>query len=226
MRVIKMPSKFYFFVLICCLFLMPSCGVVSRIFDIGKGSLKTTYRVTRGTIRTSVGTGKLVYKVGGFTFKVVMAPLTWPLTRKEIETIDDLPPKEAIKQGRVKMSPYVVNGVRYVPMSFERARTYKEDGIASWYGEETRQKKGGHMTANGEAFDPQGLSAAHKYLPLPMFVRVTNLRNKKSIIVRVNDRGPFHKDRMIDLSAGAAKRLGFYQEGTARVLVEAVEADG
>lgn len=225
MRVIKMPSRFYLFLLICYLFLMPSCGIVSAIFDIGKGSVKTTYRVTRGTIRTSVGTGKLVYKVGGFTFKVVMAPLTWPLTRKEIETIDDLPPKEAIKQGRVKMSPYVVNGVRYVPMSVEQARTYKEAGTASWYGEETRQKEGGHMTANGEAFDPQGLSAAHKYLPLPMFVRVTNLRNKKSIIVRVNDRGPFHKDRLIDLSAGAAKRLGFYREGTTRVLVEAVEAE-
>ena len=220
-----MPSGFYLFLIICYLFLMSSCGLVSKIFDIGKGSLKTTYRVTKGTIRTSVGTGKLVYKVGGFTFKVVMAPLTWPLTRKEIETIDDLPPKEAIKQGRVKMSPYVVNGVRYVPMSVDQARTYREAGIASWYGEETRQKKGGHMTANGEAFDPRGLSAAHKYLPLPMFVRVTNLRNNKSIIVRVNDRGPFHKDRLIDLSAGAAKRLGFYREGTTKVLVVAVEAE-
>jgi rare lipoprotein A len=205
--------------------MIPSCGVVSTAFDISKGTVRTTYRVTKGALRTSVGTGKLVYKVGGFTFKVVMAPITWPLTRKEIETIDGLPPKEAIKRGRVKRSPYVVNGVRYVPMSLERARTYRESGMASWYGEETRRKKGGHMTANGEAFDPEGLSAAHKHLPLPIFVRVTNLENRKSIIVRVNDRGPFHKNRVIDLSAGAAKRLGFYRKGTARVLVEAVEAE-
>ena len=82
------------------------------------------------------------------------------------------------------------------------------------------------MTANGEAFEPEGLSAAHKHLPLPMFVRVTNLENRKSIMVRVNDRGPFHKDRLIDLSAGAAKRLGFHRQGTARVLVEAVEVKG
>lgn len=225
MRVIEITSKFYLCLLICCLSMIPSCGVVSTAFDISKGTVKTTYRVTKGALRTSVGTGRLVYKVGGFTFKVVMAPITWPLIRKEIETIDDLPPKEAIRQGRVKMSPYVVNGVRYVPMSVEKARTYQESGLASWYGEETRRQKGGHMTANGEAFNPEGLSAAHKYLPLPMFVRVTNLENKKSIIVRVNDRGPFYKDRMIDLSAGAAKRLGFYRKGTTRVLVKTVEVD-
>ena len=82
------------------------------------------------------------------------------------------------------------------------------------------------MTANGEAFNPDGLSAAHKLLPLPMFVRVTNLSNRRSIIVRVNDRGPFVSGRIIDLSAGAAKRLGFYDHGTARVLVEAVELEG
>ena len=76
------------------------------------------------------------------------------------------------------------------------------------------------MTANGEAFDPNGLNAAHKYLPLPTYVKVTNLENSRSIIIRVNDRGPFVKGRIIDLSAGAAKRLDFYKKGTARVLVE------
>lgn len=221
-----MPPRYFFFcLLVSCTIICPSCGVISTVYDMGKGALTTTYRVTKGAFKASAGTGKLIYKVGGFTFKVVMAPLTWPLTRKEIETIDNLPPKEAIRQGRVKKSPYVVNGVRYVPMSVEQARAYRETGIASWYGEETRRQKGGHMTANGEAFNPVGLSAAHKHLPLPMFVRVTNLENRKSIIVRVNDRGPFYKNRMIDLSAGAAKRLGFYRKGTARVLVEAVEAD-
>jgi rare lipoprotein A len=108
-------------------------------------------------------------------------------------------------------------------MSIKEARTYREKGIASWYGAETRRQKGGHMTANGEAFDPNGLSAAHKHLPLPVHVRVTNLENRRSIIVRVNDRGPFIEGRIIDLSAGAARRLGYYNRGTVRVLVEVVE---
>ncbi len=86
------------------------------------------------------------------------------------------------------------------------------------------------MTANGEVFNPNGLTAAHKFLPIPMFVEVTNLENKKSIIVRVSDRGPFPSeqnpksgDRIIDLSLEAAKRLGFYQKGIARVKVEAIQ---
>lgn len=86
------------------------------------------------------------------------------------------------------------------------------------------------MTANGEAFNPDGLTAAHKYLPLPMYVKVTNLRNDRSIIVRVNDRGPFPDrnnpksgNRIIDLSMGAAKRLGFYKKGITRVKVEAIQ---
>jgi rare lipoprotein A len=81
------------------------------------------------------------------------------------------------------------------------------------------------MTANGEVFDPEGLNAAHKYLPLPSYVKVTNLENKKSIIVRVNDRGPFVAGRIIDLSAGAAKKLGYYNKGTAKVLVETIKVE-
>ncbi|MDB9823142.1 septal ring lytic transglycosylase RlpA family protein [Deltaproteobacteria bacterium] len=156
---------------------------------------------------------------------MVTAPLEWPFTRDGLESIDGLPPKEAIKSGRVKNSPYVVNGKRYVPMSVKEAETYSEKGIASWYGYETRNQKGGHMTANGEAFDPDGLNAAHKYLPLPTYIRVTNLDNKKSIILRVNDRGPFVGGRIIDLSAGAAKKLGYYKNGTAQVRVESIEIE-
>ena len=81
------------------------------------------------------------------------------------------------------------------------------------------------MTANGEAFDPKGLNAAHKHLPLPTYVRVTNLENLRSIILRVNDRGPFVQGRIIDLSAGAAKKLGFYHKGTAKVRVEALKLE-
>ncbi len=166
------------------------------------------------------------FSSGEFTFEVVTAPLSWPLTHDEIETIDGLSPKEAIAQGRVKNSPYVVYGKRYSPMGIKQAETYRQQGIASWYGEETYRKAGGHMTANGEAFKPEGLSAAHKHLPLPVFARVTNLSNRRSIIVRVNDRGPFVEGRLIDLSAGAAKQLGFYEQGTARVLVETVNLEG
>jgi rare lipoprotein A len=205
-------------VLIVCLGLL-SCSIVKTTYNLTAGTLKLGYKVTRFA-------GKTAYTVGKFTFTVVTAPLTWPLTHDELETIDGLSPKEAIAQGRVKSSPYVVRGKRYVPMSVTKARNYRQTGIASWYGYETYRQKGGRMTANGEAFDPHGLSAAHKHLPLPTFVRVTNLENRRRIIVRVNDRGPFVKDRLIDLSAGAAKKLGFYRKGTARVLVETVQLEG
>jgi rare lipoprotein A len=212
--------------LVCGFLALLSCGIISKTYKAGEGTLKTTYEVTKGVTKAAIGAGKVVYKVGGFTFKVVMAPLSWPLTHEEIESVDGLPPKEAIRKGRVKNSPYVVKGKRYVPMSVKAARNYREKGIASWYGSETRRKKGGHMTANGEAFDPNGLNAAHKYLPLPTHVRVTNLENHRSIVIRVNDRGPFVKGRIIDLSAGAARKLGFYKKGTTRVLVETIEVKG
>ncbi|MCH7912737.1 MAG: septal ring lytic transglycosylase RlpA family protein, partial [Deltaproteobacteria bacterium] len=110
------------------------------------------------------------------------------------------------------------------------AKSYEEIGLASWYGFETLGRAGGHMTANGEAFNPNGLTAAHKYLPLPTYARVTSLENGASIIVRVNDRGPFPSrnnpksgNRIIDLSMGAAKRLGFYKKGTVLVRVESIQ---
>ena len=210
--------------LLCLVFV--SCQVVRTSYDITEGTVKTTYRVTKFAAKSAYGAGELIYHVGGFTFKVVAAPLSWPLTRQEIETIDGLPPKEAIRQNKVKKSPYVVKGRRYVPMSVEQASNYRETGIASWYGFETYHQKDGHMTANGEAFDPNGLNAAHKYLPLPTFVKVTNLENRRSIILRVNDRGPFIDGRIIDLSAGAARKLGFYDKGTARVRVETYSGEG
>jgi len=218
-----------------------SCSIFKTTYNVTKGTVKTTYKVTKGTVKTAYkvteGTvkttykvtkfaGKTVYQIGEYTFTVIMAPLSWPLMHEDIESIDDLPPKDAIRQGRVKRSPYVVRGRRYVPMSVKEANNYRQKGIASWYGYETRRQKGGHMTANGEAFDPNGLNAAHKYLPLPTYVRVTNLENSRHIILRVNDRGPFVQGRIIDLSAGAAKRLGFYEKGTAKVLVETIELKG
>jgi rare lipoprotein A len=203
-----------------------ACSFVSGAYQVTKGTVRGTYTVTKTALRVGMATGRLVHRVGRFTFEVIKAPLTWPLLREEIETIDDLSPQEAIRQGRVKVSPYVVGGKRYIPFSLERAKHYREEGIASWYGYETRRQRGGHMTANGEAFDPMGFTAAHKYLPLPSYVRITNLDNRRSMILRVNDRGPFVDGRIIDVSAGAAKKLGFHGSGLAPVRVEAIEVEG
>jgi rare lipoprotein A len=107
--------------------------------------------------------------------------------------------------------PYRVRGKTYYPM--RSAVGYRETGIASWYGSES-----GNRTAMGTRFRPQGLTAAHKTLPLPSKVRVTNLRNGRSVEVIVNDRGPFKRGRLIDLSHGAAKRIGLH--GLTRVKIE------
>lgn len=223
-------NKLIYILLVIVYLLLLSCGAIKSTYNVTKKTVNTTYKITKGTVQTTYKVtkfaGKTVYHIGEYTFIVIKAPLTWPLMREEIESIDDLPPKDAIRQGRVKASPYVVRGKRYVPMSVEAAGKYRQKGIASWYGYETYHQKGGHMTANGEAFDPNGLNAAHKYLPLPTYVRVTNLENHRHIIVRVNDRGPFVSGRIIDLSAGAAKKLGFYKKGTAKVLVETIQLEG
>ncbi len=112
--------------------------------------------------------------------------------------------------------PYKVLGNYYTPLI--EAKGFEDIGTSSWYG----QKFHGHTTANGETFDMFALTAAHTTLPLPSFLRVTNLDNGKRIIVRVNDRGPFHSDRILDLSYGAAKKLDFHSKGVAKVKIEVV----
>lgn len=119
--------------------------------------------------------------------------------------------------GAYKATPYTVFGQRYTPM--QDGRNYRETGLASWYG----TKFHGQLTANGEDYDLYGMTAAHKTLPLPTYVRVTNVENNRSIIVRVNDRGPFYSDRIIDLSYAGAKKLGFAERGTAMVRVEGID---
>jgi rare lipoprotein A len=119
--------------------------------------------------------------------------------------------------GAVKASPYTVFGKQYYPIP--DARRYVAVGPASWYG----TKFHGQATANGETYDLYGMTAAHKTLPLPSYVRVTNLDNGKTAILRVNDRGPFYSDRIIDLSFAAAKKLGYAESGTARVKVEGID---
>jgi rare lipoprotein A len=111
--------------------------------------------------------------------------------------------------------PYQVAGRTYTP---EENGRYRAEGLASWYGDDFH----GRLTANGEIYDMAAISAAHPTLPMPSYVRVTNLATQKSLVVRVNDRGPYHANREIDLSAKAADLLGFRNHGTARVRVEYV----
>ena len=99
------------------------------------------------------------------------------------------------------------------------SKGYKEKGVASWYG----KKFHGYHTSNGEIYDMYGMSAAHKTLPLPTYAKVTNLNNGKTVIVKINDRGPFHDDRLIDLSYAAASKLGILATGTARVEIQAID---
>jgi rare lipoprotein A len=111
--------------------------------------------------------------------------------------------------------PYLVAGRIYVP---EEDVNYRQEGLASWYGDDFH----GRLTANGEVFDMASLSAAHPTLPMPCYARVTNLSNGKSLIVRVNDRGPYHDNRVMDVSSRAAELLEFKNNGVARVRVEYV----
>jgi rare lipoprotein A len=111
--------------------------------------------------------------------------------------------------------PYTVAGRVYVP---EEDVNYRAEGVASWYGDDFH----GRLTANGEVFDMDSLTAAHPTLPMPSYARVTNLSNGKSLIVRVNDRGPYHGNRLIDVSNKAAELLEFKGNGVARVRVEYV----
>jgi len=115
------------------------------------------------------------------------------------------------------LDPYRVNGKTYVPLRDWRG--YEEEGVASWYGAAHHRKK----TASGERFDAYGgLTAAHKTLPFNVCAEVENLRTGKSVLVRINDRGPFAKGRVIDLSQAAASEIGLVRSGVAKVRVEAV----
>lgn len=129
---------------------------------------------------------------------------------------DAVPRFEPITKAGNK-SPYVVFGKKYYVLpSF---KNYRGKGLASWYG----TKFHGQKTSNGETYNMYAMTAAHKTLPIPCYVQVTNLENGRKAIVRVNDRGPFHDDRVIDLSYAAAKKLGVYGAGTARVEVVAID---
>ncbi|MBI1731397.1 MAG: septal ring lytic transglycosylase RlpA family protein [Gammaproteobacteria bacterium] len=132
--------------------------------------------------------------------------------------IPDAVPKSEPRSKYGNPESYVVNGTRYVVM--RDADGYVEKGIASWYGEQFH----GRRTSSGETYDMYAMTAAHKTLPLPTYVRVTNLRNARHVILRVNDRGPFHGNRIIDLSYTAAAKLDILTAGTGVVEVRALDA--
>lgn len=113
--------------------------------------------------------------------------------------------------------PYVALGENYTPMT--AFQPYRARGVASWYG----RRFHGNKTSSGEVYDMYGMTAAHPTLPIPSYVRVTNLDNGRSVVVRVNDRGPFHKDRLIDLSYAAAYKLRLIGKGSGQVEVEAID---
>ncbi|MFN3701538.1 MAG: septal ring lytic transglycosylase RlpA family protein [Alphaproteobacteria bacterium] len=128
-------------------------------------------------------------------------------------------PPASKTQGTFKVgNPYQIDGRWYQP---QESYTHQETGIASWYG----AKFHGRRTANGEIFDKNELTAAHRTLQMPSLIRVTNLENGRSIILRVNDRGPFAKNRVLDVSQRAAELLGFKNQGTARVKVQVLKQE-
>ena len=131
--------------------------------------------------------------------------------------IKNATPKVEPRSRGGNFTPYTVLGKTYRVM--ESSKGYKERGGASWYG----TKFHGRLTSNGERYNMYEMTAAHKSLPIPTYVTVKNLDNGREIIVRVNDRGPFHEGRIIDLSYAAASKIGMLKKGTARVEVEAID---
>jgi len=138
----------------------------------------------------------------------------------DVARIPEPVPKAEPRSRYGNKPEYTVLGKRYRVM--KDARGYVERGMASWYG----AKFHGYMTSSFEPYDMYAFSAAHKTLPLPTYARVTNLENGKSVVVRVNDRGPFHDGRVIDLSYAAAVKIGIWPKGTGRVEVRAIDPDG
>ena len=133
------------------------------------------------------------------------------------DEIPDAVPRAEFKSRSGNPATYVIDGVTYHVM--DTSAGYREEGIASWYGGYFH----GRRTSSGDVYDMYQMTAAHKSLPLPTYVRVTNLENGNSVVLRVNDRGPFVGDRVIDLSYAAAERLGMAARGTERVMVVALD---
>ena len=136
---------------------------------------------------------------------------------KEVALTDASPKYEPYAPANQR--PYQIRGINYTPM--DTGKGFSAQGNASWYG----QKFHGHLTSNGEIYDMYTMSAAHKTLPLPSYARITNLQNGKQVVVRINDRGPFHRNRLIDLSYAAAIKLDMLSSGLAKVKLDVIHID-
>ena len=137
----------------------------------------------------------------------------------DIMAIPDAVPKHEKRTRAGNPGKYKIFGKQYKVLA--ESKGYRQKGVASWYG----KKFHGRKTANGEVYDMYAMTAAHKTLPIPSYVRVTHLKNQRSVVLRINDRGPFHKNRIIDLSYAAAVKLGIQQSGTGVVEVVSLEPE-
>lgn len=142
-----------------------------------------------------------------------------PTHEVDVEHIPDAIPQHEMVKLSGNATPYTIAGKTY-HVNFD-TRGFTQTGYASWYG----NKFHGRKTSNGETYDMYAMSGAHKTLPIPCYVEVTNLENNKKVVVRVNDRGPFHGGRIIDLSYTAAKKLGFHNKGTTKVRIEVISTE-
>ncbi len=138
----------------------------------------------------------------------------------DLDTISDAVPREEPRSRYGNPAEYEVEGQTF--RTLESADGYEEEGVASWYGGGAQ----GRRTSSGEPYDPFAMTTAHRTLPLPSYLEITNLENGRRVVVRVNDRGPFHGGRLIDVSYAAAHRLGMVGTGTARVRVRALHPGG
>ncbi len=169
-----------------------------------------------------IGMMRLAFVVGALQgcTPVGLRPVSPDLTSGDgldFAEIPDAVPREEFRSRSGNPETYEIDGITYRVM--ESSDGYREEGFASWYGGYFH----GRTTSSGDVYDMYLMTAAHKTLPLPTYVRVTHLENGRSVVLRVNDRGPFVEDRIIDLSFTAATKLGMAAEGTARVEVVALD---
>ena len=191
------------FAAVALVLLVSGCGTVTRQEEPAPGPSQPQAVPDKGADK--VATKGAYYKDDG------PAPNPPPA----LAAIPDAVPR-AEPLHRFANRPYQVFGKDYVPLA--NAALFKQTGIGSWYG----RRFHGAPTSSGEPYDMYAMTAAHPTLPIPSYARVTNLANGRSVVVRVNDRGPFHADRIIDLSFTAAWKLGYADAGSARVEVEAL----
>jgi rare lipoprotein A len=190
------------------IFVLAACGGAVKTDKPTTGRPKPATSKSSGTVAESSASAKS----GGYYLDDGPGDNPPP----DIDSIPDAVPHAEALLARANR-PYSALGTNYTPMT--SYVPYKQSGVASWYG----KRYHGQKTSSGEIYDMYGMTGAHATLPLPSYVRVTNPENGRSVIVRINDRGPFHSDRLIDLSYAAAYKLRLLEKGSGKVEVEAID---